>query len=76
MDKEKCTGCGLCEAICPTNSITMEEGHPRGICLRCGLCAKVCPVNARVDVKRNVQKLKDKREREKGEKKLVEIAAD
>lgn len=34
--KDKCTGCGLCAAVC--------EG---GDCVLCGRCADVCPVGAR-----------------------------
>jgi len=50
VDKSRCTGCGLCEAVCPIGIIRMEKGTPMGICLMCGICASVCPANARVNV--------------------------
>jgi len=51
VDNSRCTGCGLCAAVCPTQSIKMVKKRPRGICLNCALCAKVCPVGARVKVR-------------------------
>jgi len=45
--KDLCRGCGMCAAICPTNSIRMEQGvavSHRG-CTQCGLCVTVCPMN-------------------------------
>lgn len=50
---DACTGCGLCEAICPVTAIRMgldERGflHPTvdaGKCTDCGLCARKCPVS-------------------------------
>lgn len=47
-----CTGCGICEDLCPTHSIRIErkngENHPtidKVSCLSpsCGTCLKVCP---------------------------------
>ena len=50
-DKEKCTGCGACINVCPTNSIKFEkdkEGFAQPIinketCIDCNRCKKVCP---------------------------------
>lgn len=50
-DKNKCSGCSACYAICPKNCISMvadEEGflYPevdKTECLNCGRCDKVCP---------------------------------
>lgn len=49
--KNNCTGCSACYAVCPKHSIKMmkdEEGflYPslEGECVACGLCEKVCPV--------------------------------
>lgn len=47
----ECTGCGICEASCPTKAITMgknREGflYPKvniNKCVDCDLCNKVCP---------------------------------
>ena len=44
-----CISCGLCEKICPTKTIVMEEGHPeweRGSCVQCTACIHRCPVRA------------------------------
>lgn len=51
LDKIKCTGCGLCNNICPFGAIEMkadDEGFLRpninDKCVNCGLCAKKCPI--------------------------------
>lgn len=51
IDKEACTGCGVCKNICPANAIFMktdQEGfwYPyidKSKCVYCGRCVKVCP---------------------------------
>ncbi|MBQ2061788.1 MAG: Coenzyme F420 hydrogenase/dehydrogenase, beta subunit C-terminal domain [Oscillospiraceae bacterium] len=49
--KEKCTGCGACEAGCPKGAIHMlpdREGFLRpavtDACIQCGHCTHICPV--------------------------------
>lgn len=50
-NRELCTGCGVCAAICPKKclSITLDEnGFYKAVCdevacVDCGLCDKVCP---------------------------------
>jgi uncharacterized protein len=45
---EKCSGCGTCSEICPTEAITIEGGKA-GItldCIACGACPRVCPEGA------------------------------
>lgn len=50
IDKEDCTGCNACKAICPKNAITMQfdkKGfrYPQidsDKCIDCNLCVKVC----------------------------------
>ncbi len=57
--KEKCIGCGLCEAVCPSRAITVvtTEGpnHEKLVnsyeldllrCVFCGFCIDACPVSA------------------------------
>jgi ferredoxin len=48
---EKCTHCGACIAVCPTDALTVD---PRSLevafdydeCAACELCIKVCPARA------------------------------
>lgn len=52
VEKQLCTGCGTCQAICPRNALTVSECQATGTylpqldaskCNQCGLCLKVCP---------------------------------
>src|SRR4030067_2997433 len=60
LDKELCTGCGICAQICPKEAI---EEHPPSVvngrlkkkptididpksCIFCGECVVLCPYNA------------------------------
>ncbi len=45
---DKCTGCGICEKICPTSNITMVNGKPSwgDDCEQCMGCIQMCPVEA------------------------------
>ena len=54
FDTERCKGCGLCLAFCPTRVISLEDGlnrmgyHPAVIldeteCTSCAACAWMCP---------------------------------
>ena len=50
VDREKCTGCGACAAVCPNGAIHMEEGRPildAEACVFCGKCTRFCPTGAR-----------------------------
>lgn len=46
VSPEKCTSCGTCAKLCPTQAITVENGLPaeinKDLCVGCGSCASVC----------------------------------
>lgn len=45
---DRCIGCGKCAKLCPTNSITLENGNPvwgKG-CTHCMACICYCPTEA------------------------------
>jgi ferredoxin len=48
IQKNKCTGCGACLEVCPTEAIKMQE--ERAVitmeCIDCGACPRVCPEGA------------------------------
>jgi len=61
IDREKCSGCMLCNENCPeyalgtemlTKHYTISRLEHPDACLGCGLCAKNCPVKAITMVKR------------------------
>ena len=48
VDSDKCTGCGICEDVCPVRAVTVE-GYAivnPDICNGCALCVAQCPQNA------------------------------
>jgi len=50
LDREKCTGCGMCLVVCPHPVLSMTDGHAwiqnRDACMECGACAQNCPTEA------------------------------
>lgn len=50
--KNDCTGCRLCESVCPKGAIKMKNGElgvsypeiDEALCIDCGLCTRTCPV--------------------------------
>ena len=47
---ENCTGCGMCEEVCPHGVFEFSDGKvritDRNLCIECGACALNCPFNA------------------------------
>ena len=67
IDKDKCTGCGICIEKCPVGTIFMEDEKAiinMGKCIHCGTCHDVCHQEAvrhdgekiPEDIKANVEK--------------------
>jgi len=58
IDSEKCTGCGICEDVCPANAIKVNGQalvRPE-LCTGCGLCVGECPNNAIILTQQKVGK--------------------
>jgi formate hydrogenlyase subunit 6/NADH:ubiquinone oxidoreductase subunit I len=50
LDESRCTGCGDCVAVCPTDCLAMAGPlpwmpRPRD-CIACAACVAVCPADA------------------------------
>ncbi|MDK1032858.1 MAG: mercury methylation ferredoxin HgcB [Planctomycetia bacterium] len=47
LDREKCTGCGMCTDVCPHGVLVIEDSKAvivdRDACMECGACAGNCP---------------------------------
>ncbi len=50
LDKNKCTGCGMCPRVCPHAVLEMKDKKAeivrRDRCMECGACAMNCPADA------------------------------
>lgn len=50
FDHEKCTGCGLCVNLCPSDTLIMEDKKVRMKqpveCMMCADCVAFCPEDA------------------------------
>lgn len=62
LEKNLCTGCGVCSNICPYNAIEMKADREGFLfpeinekCMQCGLCAKRCPQLSKSDCNKREQ---------------------
>jgi len=49
IDRDRCTGCGICVEACPNEAIKIQDGFAHILtehCAECGTCAEVCPQGA------------------------------
>jgi heterodisulfide reductase subunit A len=49
INEDVCVGCGTCEAVCPFDALSLEEGVMRVnevVCKGCGSCGSACPSGA------------------------------
>ncbi|MEO0248631.1 MAG: 4Fe-4S binding protein [candidate division WOR-3 bacterium] len=47
IDIEKCTGCGICECVCPMGVFSIADGKASANtreCIMCMNCKRSCPV--------------------------------
>ena len=50
IDQQRCTGCGLCERLCPTAAVEVHGRHALIVrpeaCTFCDVCESYCPAGA------------------------------
>ena len=50
VDESKCTGCGTCEEVCPSEVFTLKDQKAKVTapddCVECESCVENCPENA------------------------------
>jgi ferredoxin len=53
VDIEQCSACETCIEVCPSEAISMVDGHAfidQDECLECGVCIDECPEGAIIEV--------------------------
>ena len=50
LDKDLCTGCGMCTVVCPHAVFSLDNGlaqiGDKDACMECGACSRNCPEEA------------------------------
>lgn len=49
IDKDKCTGCGTCVEVCPTDALSLVDEKAvcdPDLCIDCYICIPECPEEA------------------------------
>jgi ferredoxin len=49
IEKDACTGCGICADKCPVDAISLVDDAAtvnKKVCLGCGVCTRFCPTDA------------------------------
>ena len=50
VDKDECTGCGICVETCPVEAIALNDNDIAEVdeeaCTECGACVDECPSEA------------------------------
>ncbi len=49
VNRDMCTGCGVCSFACPLDCLPMRDGYPvvdAEACLHCNVCEEICPHRA------------------------------
>jgi len=53
VDEDKCSGCGICEPLCPFRAIELQSRDGKrvshvseAVCKGCGTCGAACPSRA------------------------------
>jgi ferredoxin len=49
VEKDACSGCGICADRCPVDAVSIQDDKAavnRKLCLGCGVCTRFCPTKA------------------------------